>query len=253
MMAECGGDVARRGKISHQKENRDAGKRRAAGDRGKNVSSAPDPITVLRHRGAEQQGHRRVARHRIVFLRRGECEKRQDESDPANRQQPRAAHTVDRLKRKFGDGGKVDAPWKEPQKVEQPETNPGNGIVIAWITQIEKAKNLLVDEVKPEESVVFPRTAVKPKIEIRWITARRQNVPRRRKKNRNEKTADRPQPLPGSRDKQLLGQKKVEQSDGDWENGANQTLQQNPNSQAGGENEGPEPRVRLILIERAQK
>src|SRR5947207_1997393 len=173
MMAERGGNVARGGKISHQKEDRDAGERRGTGDHGKNACPTPDPITALRHRGAEKQGHRRIAGHRIIFLRRGECEKHQDESDPANRQQLRAARPVDRFERKFGDGGKVDAPWKEPQKVEQPEPNPGDGIVIAWITQIEKAKNLLVDEVKPEESVVFPRTAVKPKIEIRWITARR--------------------------------------------------------------------------------
>src|SRR5207302_7695581 len=132
-----------------------------------------DPITAFGHCGPQQQGHRRIARHRIIFLRRGKREKHQDESDPANRQQTRVAGAVDRFERKFGDGGKVDAPWKEQQKVEQPEPNPGDGIVIAWITQIEKAKNLLVDEVKPEESVVFPRTAVKPKIEIRWITARR--------------------------------------------------------------------------------
>src|SRR6266478_3035939 len=209
------GDVTWGRKISHQKDNRDAGEPGAAGNHGENASSTPDPITSLRHRRAEQQGHRWVARHRIIFLRRGKREKHQNKSDPANRQQARAAGAVDGFKRKFGDGGEVHAPWKKPQKVEEPEPNSRDRIVIAGITQIEEAKDLFVEEIKPQKSVVFPRTAVKPKIEIRWITARRQNVPGRCHEKRNEETAYGTQPLPGASDKQLLGQKKVEQSNSD--------------------------------------
>src|SRR5260370_28314430 len=173
MMAERGRDVARSGKISTQKENRNAGKSRAAGNYRKNASSTADPLTSLSHRRAEQQGQRRIARHRIVFLRRGKREEHQDKPDPANRQQTDAPRAVDRFKRKLGDSGEVDAPWKKPQKVEEPEPNPGDRIVIARITQIEETKDLFVNEIEPEKAMVCAGPTVKRERKIRRIVTRR--------------------------------------------------------------------------------
>ncbi len=50
MVSERGRDVPRRGNISHQKKNSDAGESRAAGNHGKNAGSTADPITSRSHR-----------------------------------------------------------------------------------------------------------------------------------------------------------------------------------------------------------
>ena len=63
--------------------------------------------------------------------------------------------------------------------MEQPEVEPRNGIVIARIAQIQEAQQVLVDEIEPEEAVIFARNAAHRKIEIRRIAERRQHVPRR--------------------------------------------------------------------------
>src|SRR6266852_5979068 len=104
--------------------------------------------------------------------------------------------------------------------VKEPEPEPGNRIVIARIAQIKESKDLLVDQIKPEKPVVFARSAVKREREIGRITKCGQNVPGRCDEKRNEKPADGTQPLPGSGDKKLLGQKKIEYSRGDRENRA---------------------------------
>ncbi len=50
------------------------------------------------------------------------------------------------LERKLEDGRKIDAPGKQPQQVEHPEIQTRDGVVVARIAQIQKAKKLLVDE-----------------------------------------------------------------------------------------------------------
>src|SRR6266850_135720 len=137
--------------------------------------------------------------------------------------------------------------------MEEPEPEPRDCVVIARIPQIEEAKDLLVDEIEPEKTVVLPRAAVKREREIGWISKRGQNVPGRCNEECDEKTADGTQPLPGSSDKNLLGQEKIEHSGGDWKNRADQTFQQNPSPQASSENECPEPRAGFLLVEGAQK
>src|SRR6266851_664262 len=233
MMAKRGRDVPRRGNITHQEKNGDAKESRAAGNYGKNAGSTPDPIPALSHCGAQQQSQRGIAGHRVIFLRGGKCEEDQDKSGPANGQQMRAASAVNRFKRKLGDGGEVDAPRKKPQEVKKPEPQPGDRIVIAWITQIEKAKDLFVDEIEPKKSVVFTRAAVKRKREIRRISKCGQNVPRRGNQKSDEESADRLQPLPGAMRQELLGQKKINRCCGNREDYANQTLKQYSCSQTG--------------------
>src|SRR5260370_29776123 len=137
--------------------------------------------------------------------------------------------------------------------MEQPEPQPRDRIVIARIAQIEESQDLLVDEIEPEKAVVFTRTAVQRKRKIGRIPKRSQNVPRRCNKERDEKTADGTQPLPGSRGKQLLGHEKIEQSVTHRENHTNQTLQQDPRPYTGGENECPAPRVQFLFIQGAQE
>src|SRR5256885_1455594 len=137
--------------------------------------------------------------------------------------------------------------------MEEPEPEPRDCVVIARIPQIEEAKDLLVDEIEPEKTVVLARTAVKQEREIGWISKRGQNVPGRCNEEGDEKTADGAQSLPGSSDKKLLGQEKIEYSRSDWKNRSYQTFQQNPSPQAGSENECPEPRLRFLFVEGTQK
>src|ERR1700719_1016986 len=137
--------------------------------------------------------------------------------------------------------------------MEEPEPQPWDRIVIARIAQIEESQDLLVDKIKPEKAVVFARTGVQRKRKIGRIPKRGKNVPRRGNKECNENTADGTQPLPGSSGKKLPGHQKIEQSGSHRENRANQTFQQHPSPYAGGENERPALRVRLLFVQGAQE
>ena len=70
------------------------------------------------HGGAEQQGQRGVARHRIIFLRGGEREEDEHEAEPAETEQAGAAGSVDWFEGKLGDGREIYAPGEEPDQME---------------------------------------------------------------------------------------------------------------------------------------
>src|SRR6266478_4716615 len=74
--------------------------------------------------------------------------------------------------------------------MKQPEPEPRDCIVIVRVSQVEEAENLLIDEVEPQKAVIFARTAVKRKREIRWISNCSQNVPGCRYEECNEESAD---------------------------------------------------------------
>ncbi len=65
------------------------------------------------------------------------------------------------------DSREINAPGKEPNQVKEPEIKARHGGVIARIAQVEKAQQLLVDEVKPEEAVIHAAAAVQGKGESR--------------------------------------------------------------------------------------
>src|SRR5580700_11291774 len=113
-----------------------------------------NPASFRRHRGAQQQRHRRITRHGVILLRGREGEKNQDECGPRERQQTGAPGAIHGLEREVGNSRKINTPRKKPYEVKQPEPEARNGIVIAWITGVEKSQQLLVDEVEPQESVI---------------------------------------------------------------------------------------------------
>src|SRR5260370_26742815 len=105
--------------------------------------------------------------------------------------------------------------------MEKPEPDSRHGIVVVRITAIEEAKKLLVDEVEPQEAVVFARAAVEREREVRRVPQCRQDVPRRGDQKSNEESADGPQPLPGAPHKKLFGDEKIDERGGHGENDGN--------------------------------
>ena len=55
---------------------------------------------------------------------------------------------------------KIHAPGKQPHQVKQPEIEAWDRVVIAGITQVQEAQQLLVDEEEPEEAVILARHAL---------------------------------------------------------------------------------------------
>src|SRR6266853_3825766 len=108
--------------------------------------------------------------------------------------------------------------------MKQPEPEPRDCIVIVRVSQVEEAENLLIDEVEPQKAVIFARTAVKRKREIRWISNCSQNMPGCRYEECNEESADGAQPLQGTSHKKLLGHEEIQYACGDRKYRANQTL-----------------------------
>ena len=65
--------------------------------------------------------------------------------------------------------------------MEQPEVEARNGGVVPGIAQVEKAQQLFVNEIEPEETVIFPAAAMHVKSEGWWISDRRHYMPGERR------------------------------------------------------------------------
>src|SRR5260370_40764122 len=86
MPAEGIGNVSRRRQIATCEKYRKARNGGDARDGAKNASPAANPIAARGHRRSKQQRQRRIAWHRIVFLRGRKGEKDQHKAGPAKRQ-----------------------------------------------------------------------------------------------------------------------------------------------------------------------
>src|SRR5580698_7991034 len=138
MVAERRRDVSRCGHMPH--ENKQSQRNDGSGGRNSAEYIGPPsyPAPSRSHRGTKKQSQRRIARHRVILLSRRKREKDQQKTRPAKRHQPHPPGAVHRFKRKLGDRWKVKAPGEKPQEMEQPKIKPRNGIVIAWIPEIQK-------------------------------------------------------------------------------------------------------------------
>src|ERR1700675_2616881 len=108
--------------------------------------------------------------------------------------------------------------------MEEPEIEPRNRVVIARITEVQKAEKLFIDKEKPKKSVVLPRAAMKAEIEVGRVAQRGQAVPRRGDQENNQSAAERMKPLPRSRTKELAREQKIDDTCGERKKHSNQTL-----------------------------
>ena len=54
-------------------------------------------------------------------------------------------------------GEKMRGPREKPEEMEKPECDLRHGIVVPRVAHIEEAEDVLVEEVKPKEAMVFAR------------------------------------------------------------------------------------------------
>ena len=86
-------------------------------------------------------------------------------------------------------GRKIHGPWKQPDEIEQPEKHGRHSVVVARVAQIQKPKQLLVDEEEPQEAVVFAGNAFQRKAEIGRISEGGENVPGRGDEQNDQQAA----------------------------------------------------------------
>src|SRR5229473_7274824 len=136
--------------------------------------------------------------------------------------------------------------------MQQPEIKPRHGAVIAWKTEIQKAKNLFVHEEKPQKSVVLAGPAVEGEGKIRRVAQRGQDVPGRGNQHHNQQAAERAKPLPGLRGKQLAGKEEINQPGGHWKKDADEALEQEAQTEVCGQDERPKTWMRFFWVEYAK-
>jgi hypothetical protein len=158
--AQCIGDITGRREIPNSNKYRETRNGRESCDSAKYASATPYPVSTRGHGGAQQQRERWVAGHGIVFLRSGEGEKDEEKTGPAKGEETCSTRAVNGFVRKLRNRREINTPWKEPKEVKKPKPESWNGIVVARIAQIQEAKKLFVDEIKPEEAVVLTGPAV---------------------------------------------------------------------------------------------
>ena len=143
---------ARMNTIATERPSRDAGNDPLGRSR-----TTEDSVT--RHGAPEQQRQRRIAWHRVIFLRGGKREEDQDEAGPAECQQARLSRArIDRAVTQLERcRARNTLHGKQPEQVKQPELDARDGIVVARIAQIQEPQHVLVDEVEPEKAVILAR------------------------------------------------------------------------------------------------
>src|SRR5271155_2496937 len=134
--------------------------------------AAPYPVAACCHRRTEKKRKRRIAGHRVIFLRGREGEEDQHKASPTKRQKPRSPRTIGRLEREFGHRRKIHTPGKQPHQVQQPEVQARHSAVVSRIAQIQETEQLLIDEEEPKKTVILPGPAVKSEGEVRRIAQR---------------------------------------------------------------------------------
>src|ERR1700733_1013474 len=139
MYAERCGDVPWRGHMSNSDQNGKAKHPGNAGNDAQRSRPSPNPAVFFGHCRTEQQCKCRVARHRVILLGGRKGEKNQNKTNPTESEQANPAGPVNRLEAKPADSSQIDAPWKEPDQMKEPEPDARYGVVIARVTQIQEA------------------------------------------------------------------------------------------------------------------
>ncbi len=163
------------------------------------------------------------------------------------------AGAVHRLEGEPRNGGEINAPGKQPDEMQRPEKEAGNGIVIARVAQIQESQQLLVNEEKPEKAVVLVGSAVKREREIGRIPKGSQNVPGRRDQEGNQRAAKGPQALPRAERKELMRQRQVNETGAHRKHHRDQAFQQQPSPRLAARITAQNPRVRFFFVERPKK
>src|SRR5581483_3462920 len=120
---------------------------------------------------------RRIDRHRVVLLRSREGEEDHHHRDPAQSHQACTSSACARTVTQSRSSREKCRPGKQPNQIQEPEERARNRVVVARVTQVEEAQQVLVKEIEPEEAAIFAWSAMKGEREIRWIVQRGKDVP----------------------------------------------------------------------------
>src|SRR5579872_489514 len=123
--------------------------------------------------------------------------------------------------------------------MEEPKPEPGNGIVVTGISQIQKTQQLFVDEEKPKETVILAGSAVERERKIGRVAQRSKDVPRCGDQQDDQEPSPDVEPFPSSGAEELTCEKEIDHACRHGKNNANQTFQQQPCAKTCGEQPRP--------------
>ena len=118
---------------------------------------------------------------------------------------------------------------------------------------LRKRSSCSLTKVEPQKPVVFARRAAHGQIDGVRIAQRGENMPGRCDQQNNSHAAQRMKRLPNSGVEQLSGRSEIDQRRRDGEHQANQTLEQQADSQTGRHHQRPPARSRFRFIDASQE
>ena len=142
----------------------------------------------------------------------------------------------------------IGAPGEQPEQMKGPEIEARHGVVVAWITQVQKAQQVLVDEIEPEKAAVGAGFAVHREVEVGRIPQCGEDMPGSgdRQQQRHPGQGGQPAPVP-------LGKEHVQQAGGDGKQRGDQSLEQQSDPDAGPHQISPAGRMRFLVLHRAKQ
>src|SRR5437868_854506 len=107
---------------------------------------------------------------------------------------------------------------------------------------------MLTEKIKPEEAMIFARSAVHAEVEVRRHAKRGQNMPGRGDKEKDEDHSDRTQAPPSVSRKKLAREQQVDQRSADRDYKRDQPFEQRAYAQSDAKNGWPSARVDLSSV-----
>jgi len=275
--AEGLGDVTGGGNFADVDEDGESGDSGKRSDEGDGEGAAVNPEANLRicggHGGAEEESEGGVAGHGVVLLRGGEGEESENEGGPGKGEEAGASGAVGlvgvfvcgsvtrrdsgvrerRFERKFGDGGEVEAPGEKPDEMEKPEKRARDGVVVARVAKIEKAEELFVDEVEPEEAVILAGAAVEGEGEVGRIAESGKDVPGRGDEYDDEGSGEEVEALPDFAGKKLAGEGEIDDGGAHREDDGDEAFEEKSDADGRSGDDGPGARMSFVGIEDAEE
>src|SRR5215813_4788457 len=137
--------------------------------------------------------------------------------------------------------------------MEEPEPEPRHPVVILGIAEVQKSKDMLIDEVEPKETSILTWRTMQCVVEIGRVAQRGQYVPGCSDETHDQQRIEGPKLTPGLSRKQLAGENEISEDGAHRKDDSDQSLQQQSKPKTHTQKARPKAWAQLGRVQQAQE
>src|SRR5262249_27216944 len=137
--------------------------------------------------------------------------------------------------------------------MEQPKPESRHRVVIPWIAEVQKSKDMLIDEVEPKEASILTWPTMQCVVEIGRVAQSGQYVPGCSDQTHHQQDIEGPHLTPGLSRKHLAGENEISEDGAHRKDDGDQSLQQQSKPKTQTQKARPKPWAQLGWVQQAQE